>query len=388
MDATQPVTMRAAALVAPGRMELRELPLVEPGPHDVLVRPRAVGLCGTDFHIHRGEANYHTDALGAPIPLATSPQVLGHEFAGVVERVGAEVRDLAAGERVVVDQGLNCRSSRRSELCEYCASGDSHQCEHYAEHGITGLPGALAEAITVPAINAVALGAELAFEAAALCEPLACVLHTLEVARRARTRYALTPRKGAAPVRSILVTGAGPAGLLFTQVLRNVFGFQGELLVSDPNPAKRARAEAFGARALDPGAGDLAAQVDAATGGRRVELLVEASGAGAVFEDVPRVTRKQATLVMYGYGHSGTGLEVFNAVQFREPVIVTTTGASGGFDADGRPAVYRRALRLIEQGRVDVLSLITHRYEGLEAVPGAFAGDHLASDYVKGVVLL
>jgi L-iditol 2-dehydrogenase len=381
-------SMRAACLVAPARMELRSLPRPEPGPRDVLVRPLAVGLCGTDFHIASGEANYHTDALGRPIPLEVAPQVLGHEIAGVVEEVGADVGDLRAGDRVVVDQGLSCKSRARSPLCEYCASGDSHQCEHYAEHGITGLPGGLAERLAVPAINAVRIESDLQAELAALTEPLACVLHTLEVVQRARTRYRLDAADAVGRVRTLLITGAGPAGLLFLQVLRNGLGFQGEVLVSEPDPAKRALAARFGAQILDPTAVDLAQEVDERTGGRKVELLIEASGSGPLWRLVPGLTRKQATIVMYGYGHAGVGLEVLNGVQFREPVIVATTGASGGFDDDGRPSVYRRALRWIEQGHIDVASLITHRYQGLERVPSAFGGDHLRPGYVKGLAVL
>ena len=380
--------MRAACLVAPGRMELRSLPRPDPGPRDVLVRPLAVGLCGTDFHIVSGEANYHTDARGQPIPLERSPQVLGHEIAGLVEEVGAEVADLRAGDRVVVDQGLSCVSRARAELCEYCATGDSHQCDEYAEHGITGLPGGLAERLCVPAVNAVRIESGLQIELAALSEPLACVLHTLDVVQRTATRYRLEGKRDSDRVRTLLLTGAGPAGLLFLQVLRNALGYEETVLVSEPDAAKRALAERFGAEVIDPTTSDLAREVTERTDGRKVELLIEASGAGPLWGLVPGLTRKQATLVMYGYGHAGVGMEVLNGVQFREPVLVATTGASGGFDADGRPSVYRRALRWIEEGRIDVARLITHRYRGLDAVPGAFLGDHRLPGYVKGLAVL
>ena len=79
-----------------------------------------------------------------------------------------EVRDLKPGDRVVVDQGLNCNSLGRETLCEYCRTGDSHQCEFYAEHGITGLPGGLAEFISVPAVNAIPIRSGLDFTEAAM----------------------------------------------------------------------------------------------------------------------------------------------------------------------------------------------------------------------------
>ena len=208
----------------------------------------AVGLCGTDAHIFAGHANYNTNEYGQQIPLAVQPQILGHEITGVVEQVGSAVGDLREGDRVVVDQGLNCVSRRREILCEYCRTENSHQCEFYREHGITGLPGGLAEFIAVPAVNAVKITTPLETSLAALVEPLGCIIHSSDtVAKRAASRVA--ERR----VRSVLICGAGPAGLLFTQYLRNVLGYEGFLLVSDPNARKRQLAKSLGAdEAIDP----------------------------------------------------------------------------------------------------------------------------------------
>lgn len=376
--------MRAAALVAPRRIELIDAPSAPLGPFDVRVRPAAVGVCGTDFHIWSGESNFHLDARGRPIPLERAPQILGHEITGTVVECGSAVRDLAPGARVVVDQGRNCRSERREPACEYCASGHSHQCEFYTEHGITGLPGGFAEDLVVPAVNAVALESELPFTTAVLTEPLACVLHSTDFGERAHTRYRFA--RGAERVRCAVVLGAGPAGLFFVQVLRTVLGFDGVLLVSDPSPAKRAHATRLGAEAVAPG--ELEEIVLARSGGRRAEYLVEATGAGPVFAAIPPLVRKQATVLLYGIGHGGASLELLNPLQWRELVLVTSVGASGGFDADGRPSVYRRALALLERGTVRGTELVSHRYAGLADVPRAFAGEHAAADYVKGVAVL
>ncbi len=381
-------TMRAVALTGVGRLELVDVPRPTPGPRDVLLSIDAVGLCGTDFHIHAGEANYAADDEGRPVPLDVAPQVLGHEFTGTVEEVGAEVHDLEPGDRVAVDQGLNCVSAAREERCEYCATGASHQCAHYREHGITGLPGGLAEALAVPAVNCVRLAGDLSPAEAALTEPLACVLHSSAVASSATARYALGAADPERRVRSLVVLGAGPAGLLFVQVLRNLYGFDGRLIVSEPNPVKRALAERFGAETVDPGAVDLAAEVRERTGGRLAEFLVEATGSGVVYAELPRLMRKQATVLQYGIGHGETPLALLNPVHWKEPTFVLSVGASGGFDADGRPTVYRRALSLLESGRVQVAELVTDVYRGLERAPEAFAGDHLRGDYVKGVVTL
>ena len=149
--------MKACVLVDVGRLEVRDVPSPQVSSRDVLVRIAAVGICGTDAHIFSGHANYNMDQHGRLIPLTIAPQILGHEINGYVAEKGGEVRDLEIGDHVVIDQGLNCVSMGRTPVCEYCQTGDSHQCEFYREHGITGLPGGLAEFIAVPSVNAVAI---------------------------------------------------------------------------------------------------------------------------------------------------------------------------------------------------------------------------------------
>ena len=382
--------MKAAVLCDVGRIEIREFRCPDPGPREILLRVAAVGLCGTDWHLFAGHGNYHRDARGRPIPLAREPQILGHEIAGIVEETGADVHDLRPGDRVVVDQGRSCVSEGRSLPCEYCASGDSHQCEQYQEHGITGLPGGLAEYLAIPAVNAVRIEGALDAATPALTEPLGCVVHASDVLLRTPARYEVQGGKGgkAGKARHVLICGAGPAGLLWVQYLRNVLGFDGVLLVTEPSAAKRTLAERFGAETIDPTAADLVDAVLARTCGRRVELLVEATGSGTMLASIAPLVRKQATVLLYGHGHAGVDVSVLSQLQFREPVLLSPVGASGGHEPDGRPSTYVRALQLIERGRVDVAPLITHRYRSLDQVPGAFAGDYAAPDYIKGVVTL
>ena len=103
---------------------------------------------------------------------------------------------------------------------------------------------------------------------------------------------------------------------------------------------------------------------------------------------IPGLIRKQATVLLYGHGHAGVDLSVLNNLMFREPTIITPVGASGGFESDGRPSAYVRALKLIEQERIDVTPFITHRYTSLESVQTALATDIHAPGYIKGVVTL
>ncbi len=124
------------------------------------------------------------------------------------------------------------------------------------------------------------------------------------------------------------------------------------------------------------------------TGGRLAELVIEASGSGSVFPMLPGVLRKQGTVVLYSHGHAGVDLSVLNGLQYREPVIVSPVGGSGGFDEDGRPSVYRRALCLLEQGTIEVAPFVTHRYSTLDDVGRAFAEEFHLPEYIKGVVEL
>ena len=382
-------TMRAGVLCGVRHLEVRDVPLPVVAPHEVLVRVSAVGLCGTDAHIFAGDSNYHTDEYGQPIPFDIDPQILGHEISGSIEDVGSEVGDLKPGDRVVIDQGLNCNSLRRDTLCEYCRTGDSHQCEFYAEHGITGLPGGLAEFIAVPAVNAIPIRSELSFTEAAMAEPLGCIIHASDSIARAQARYHLNGNSRGRQVESVLICGAGPAGLIFVQYLRRVLGYEGLLLVSEPNVEKRDLSLQFGAdRVIDPGDRDAVEAVHDYTDGKGVDYLIEASGAGRVLEFIPGLIRKQATVMLYGHGHAGVDLSVLNNLMFREPVLITPVGASGGFEADGRPSTYRRALNLIEEHRIEVAPLITHRYTALESVQNALANDLYTPRYIKGVVAL
>jgi L-iditol 2-dehydrogenase len=381
--------MKASVLVEVARLEVRDVPRPQISSRDVLVRIAAVGICGTDTHIFAGHANYNTDKRGLPIPLTVEPQILGHEVNGYIAEKGSEVSDLEVGDHVVIDQGINCVSVARTPRCEYCQSGDSHQCEFYREHGITGLPGGLAEFIAVPAVNAVPVRSGLDAAEAALVEPLGCVIHSSEAVARAQTRYAINDQEPERRVRTVLICGAGPAGLMFTQYLRRVLKYDGLLLVSAPSEWKRKFAKEFGAdETLDSRDSNLADLIDEKSRGRGAEYIIEASGSGSAVASMPGLMRKQATVLLYGHGHAGVDLSVLNNVMFREPSLVTPVGASGGFESDGRPSIYARALELIEAGTIEVAPIITHRYTSLDAVQGALEKDMGEPNYLKGVVTL
>ncbi len=378
--------MKALAVYEAAKMELRDIPQPGVQSHEVALQVGAVGLCGTDFHIYEGKANYNFDANGRPIPLREQAQILGHEFCGTVVEIGKDVRDLQIGDRVIADQGLNCssRALPQNQWCEYCLSGDTHQCLQYKEHGITGNQGALAEFIVVPAVNAIRIESDLPTREAALCEPLGCIIHASELQMKTSARFTFG---GERPINSVLICGAGPAGLLFTQYLRNVIGYTKQLIVSEPSAQRRKLAEHYGATTIDPTTTDLVEAVQDLTHGERVQYIIESAGVAQIFPNIPGVLRKQGTLMLYGHGHFGVDLGVLNSIQFLEPTIICPGGASGALDPHGKPVTPAKALDLLSGGLIDVSRFITNQYASLEVVPQAFTQDRFDQGYIKGVAV-
>ena len=385
MNSTEP-RMKASVLIDIGRVECRTVPRPTPGDRDVLVEIAACGVCGSDHHIFTGEGNWNLDGEGRPIPPSVEPQILGHEITGTIRQAGSLVEDLEPGDRVVLDQGINCRSVGREPACDYCSSGSSHLCEHYSEHGITGLPGGFAEYISIPAVNAMKIDDALSFESATLTEPTACILRAIDRFNASGARFRFGAKRSADEIRTIVIAGGGPAGQIFLQVLRNEIGFEGDIILSEITELKRAMAERFGATSVGIDPDEVLNSVLAHSGGRRAELVIDACGAGGIWNDVPTWIRKQAGILMYGYGRRGASMELLNELQWREPIIVTPAGASGGFDEDGRPSIYRRALRMIEQGTINAETFLTHRYDGLERLQEVLEKDMSGAGYLKGVV--
>lgn len=373
--------MQALVLEDVARFEVRNVPAPPVGPRDVLIRIGSVGICGTDLHIFHGLANYHRDKDGRQVPLKESPQILGHEFYGTVEAVGKDVTKCKPGDKVIADQVLNCHSTARVPLCEYCETGDSHQCAYLRELGITGPPGAFSELVSIPETNVVVTPPDVSLSMGAVIEPFACVLHASDRMERSQLRYDFDGRHR---IRHILITGAGPSGLMFIQYLRNLKGFDGQIFIADMRASRLAMAEKLGATPLDLRAGDVAAEIHKRTSGEMIHYLIEASGAGPVFDLIHRVLRHQATFLFYGSGHAGRDVGCMVPFQFMEVNMVTSCGASGGFEADGTPLVYKRSMECLRQGLVDADALLTHRYADLSEMQKAFGVDATSQEFIKG----
>jgi L-iditol 2-dehydrogenase len=350
----------------------------------VLLRVAAVGICGTDFHIYSGHSNYHLDIDGRPIPLAESPQILGHEFAAVVEAIGDRVTRCEPGDLVVVDQVLSCVSQGRTDPCEYCQTGDSHQCEFAQEYGITGLPGAFAELIAVPEINVIKVPQNVSPVEAMLTEPLGCVMHAHDRAKAAKTRYEW---EGNRRIRHIAILGAGPSGLLFIEYLRQVERFDGEIIVIDRREAKLEAARRLGSITVDSRYEDPGEAVARLTRGHGIQYLIEATGNGSVLNWIPKLVRKQATLLMYGAGHANLSSGCLTPWQSMELSVVTSAGASGPLEAQCGPRMHSRALHLIADRSLHPERVVSHKYDTLEELPEAFETASRREDFIKAALV-
>ncbi|NAZ37608.1 L-threonine 3-dehydrogenase [Rubellimicrobium sp. CFH 75288] len=224
--------MRALVKEAPGEgLALRELPVPDPAPDEVLIRVRRTGLCGTDLHIWSWD---EWAARTVPLPL-----VIGHEFAGTIAALGRDVPaafpDLHEGMRVSGEGHLIGRTSRQSR------SGRFHLDPETRGIGVQ-VPGAFADYLRLPAFNAVPLPEAIDDEIGAILDPLGNAVHTA-------LSFDLVGE-------DVLVTGAGPIGIMAAAVARHVGARH--VVITDPNPRRRALARAVsGAVAVDPSAEDL-----------------------------------------------------------------------------------------------------------------------------------
>lgn len=211
-------TTRTAVLLEPGTIQVQERPRPRPAPDEVLIQVTSVGVCGSDTH-------YYTHGRIGSYAV-TAPLVLGHESAGVIVGVGADVDPARVGQRVSIEPGVPCRR------CEQCLSGRYNLCPDMVFHATPPVDGSLSEVIAHHSAFAHPVPDEVGDDAAAMVEPLSVALWAC--------------RKAAVGTGDrVLVTGAGPVGLLCAQVAR-VAG-AAEVVVVDVNPHRLTVAAAHGA---------------------------------------------------------------------------------------------------------------------------------------------
>lgn len=318
-------TMKTVRWHAPREMRLEDAPVPTPRPHEALIRIESCGVCGSDMH-------YYLDGhIGSQV--LTRPTVLGHEYAGIVEAVGAEADQSLLGKRVAVEPGIPCGK------CEWCRTGHYNVCGNMFFPGGPGCDGAFAEYIAVHAAYCFPVPAGMSAPIAAMIEPLAVALHTVELAR-------LKPGETAA------IIGLGPIGLLTALCLKlaGVDVVHGaDLLEYRVNVASR-----FGVdHALNAGTTDTVAAIWQATGGRGVDVAFDCSNRGDGIAAACKVTRPAGRCVLTGISGNEEDLVPVSVARRRELEFRWCRRFKNNFPA---------AIRLIETGRIDLNPLITHSF--------------------------
>lgn len=314
---------RTVFLLGPERVELRRVPIPEPGPGELLVRIGAATTCGTDVKVLRRGG--HPRMLVVPTPF-------GHEMAGTIEAVGAGVGRWEIGDRVVVANSAPCGE------CVQCRRGRENLCEN-----LRYLNGAFAEYVLVPAhfaeVSTYAIPAGVPFEVAALAEPLACVLHGLEVC----------PLEGPADT---VVYGGGPIGLLFVNLLADAGH---HVVLADPNPTRLEAARRMGAAEavlVSRDGGEAARLRGHASRGDGFDLAIEATGSPVAWEDALASAHAGGTVLLFGGCRPGTVIPLdTHRLHYME---LTIKGAY-----HHRPSTFARALDLLSTGRIRTAELLS-----------------------------
>jgi 2-desacetyl-2-hydroxyethyl bacteriochlorophyllide A dehydrogenase len=252
--------MRAVVVSGPREAGVENVDDPTPGPDDVIVQVDSCGVCGTDLHIVDGD-----------YPAATLPLTPGHEIAGTIVAAGSLVTGHAEGSFVVVDPVVACG------YCSDCRAGRSNLCRNWQGYGVT-LPGGFAESIRIRAVDAEPLPDSVPHRWATLVEPLSCVLHAMD-------------RMG--PVRpgdSVLVIGAGPTGLMISQLLSTAGA---SVDVVERVEDRKLRAMKFGARRV----GADIAELDQPEGWH---VVIEATGSVGGFEAGLRAVRRAGRFHVFG----------------------------------------------------------------------------------------
>lgn len=314
--------MTGAYFLGNKSIEVRTCQLPEPGEGQVTLRVCACGVCGTDVHIYNG---------GKGSAEVTPPVVLGHEFSGYVEKLGANVTGLKVGQLVTVDPNIYCG------VCPPCRQGQKQMCHDMRAVGVN-MDGGFADMCLVPASQCVPVPEGVEPEIAALTEPLACCLHGID-------------RVGIRPGENVLVVGGGTIGQMMVQLAK--LAGAARVVLSEPVAMRRELALAMGADgAIDPIHESIP---------KRLKELLDADGADVVIECVGSpVTAAQAIdaaarcgrVMLFGVPHPDAVLQTAMYPIFQKELTVM-----GSFV---NPDTHSRAVALLK--RMDLKPLITHRY--------------------------
>jgi (R,R)-butanediol dehydrogenase/meso-butanediol dehydrogenase/diacetyl reductase len=309
---------------------------------DVLVEVLFCGICGTDLHEYL-VGPIVTPTSPHPLTGATLPQTLGHEFSARVVEAGSDVSDVAAGDRVAIMPAIVCGR------CHYCRRGLGHLCVKFACTGLSAETGGLAQYALLKDYQVSTLPDEVSDVAGAVVEP-ACV-----------AAYGID-RAGVRGGDVVLVTGAGPIGILSAMYASAVGA--ATVVMAEPNPNRAALARAMDiGPVLDPTSGELAAYLDDLTHGLGVDVTAECSGSTPGLTTALNSTRRRGSVVQTGLH---TKPATIDAMALSENDI-SLIGSWCYLITD-----WPRIIRLIASQKYPVEKVVTARIPLEEVVPRGF----------------
>jgi D-arabinitol dehydrogenase (NADP+) len=302
--------MKAIKIEKPNHLELVEIPIPESGENEVLIQVKASGICGTDVHIFCGEY------------MGDYPVIPGHEFSGVIKKVGGSVTRFTPGDRVAVEPNIAC------DNCFHCLNNRHNFCENWSAVGVTR-PGGMEQFVVAPEKAVFDIG-DLPFEVGAFVEPLSCVLHGVE---------RLDPDLAS----SILIIGAGPIGILLMQVL-NHYGAV-EITVVDKNPARADFAAAMGAAFVETNLENLERD--------DFDIVVDATGVIPVMSRCIDFVRYGGKVLLFGVPPAGEKItfEAFPIFRKGLTIMSSFTSARNSY----------QALDLLKHKQISVDGLVSHK---------------------------
>jgi len=315
---------QAAVLYAPHDVRIEERPVPKPGPREVLIEIKAVGVCGSDVHY------YEHGRIGSYV--VRQPLILGHESAGVIVDVGEGVGRERIGQRVAIEPGVP------DGVCRQCRTGHYNLCPNVRFFGTPPIDGAFTNYVTILSDFAYALPDQMSDEEGALIEPLSVGLWAC---RKAKLRGG----------DHVLITGAGPVGILAMKVAL-ALGVT-EITMTDISPQRLEVARKLGAtRTVN------VAQQSLADAGVEADVLIECSGNQRALKDGILALQPAATAVAVGMGPGEEASIPLSFIQNRE-IILTGTFRYANTYAD--------AIALVASGRIDLKPIITGHYTLAEA---------------------
>lgn len=331
--------MKASFLIEPGVIEMREIAIPVPDDDQVLVKVAAVGVCGSDVHFY-AHGNIGTMIMKEPF-------VLGHELSGTIAAVGKDVDPKRVGTRVAIEPQRPCRT------CSECRAGRYNLCPNIIFYAVPHVNGAFTEYVTIQNDFAFELPDNISFEAGALLEPLSVAIWSCQ-----RAEISVGSR--------VLVAGAGPIGVIVAQTAK-AFGAS-EVIITDTVENRREFALSHGAtRAIDP--------TRESVQGLDVDVFIDATGVGRAVYDGIKAVGPAGRVILVGMGDDDVLLPI-DYIQSRE---IWVTGIFRYTNT------WPTAIELVSSGKVDLDSLVTHRFN-LEQVEEALKAPKLPGA-MKPVVL-